>query len=203
MATFEAITVTANTIRALLSDAVPRDMFPGVQFRLCQAGNLASSPFSDLGVSIYLHSVTFNNTRRNLPPRSENNGRRFKPSVPLDLHFLITAWARTADQQWALLARAIRALEDFPILTAGFLNHNAGSDATGAVPTVFREYESVELVGEVLSLQDLVSIWEIAKTNQQPSVSFVARGVQIDSTVEVPVGALVQTRVFDAAILAQ
>jgi hypothetical protein len=203
VATFQAIAVTGSAIRNLLQDNCPRDLFPGVQFRLCQGANLASAPFTDLGVSVYLYSVTFNLTRRNLPPRTRINGERFKPSVPLDLHFLITAWARTAEQQWTLLACAIRALEDFPVLPAGFLNQNAGSDATGAVPTVFREDESVELVGESLSLQDMVSIWEIAKANQQPSVSFVARSVLIDSTIEMPQGPLVQTRTFDAATLAQ
>jgi hypothetical protein len=199
MATFQAIAVTGNTIRNLLAEAWPRDVFPGAQFRLCQAANLASSPFTDLGVSIYLYRVSYNLTRRNLPPRRRLNGERFKPSVPLDLHFLVTAWARTPEQQWALLAWAVRAIEDTPVLPAGLLNQNAGSDADGTPQNVFGEDESVELIAETLSLQDMVSVWEIAKPNQQPSVSFIARSVLIDSLVEMPEGGLVQTRGFDLA----
>jgi hypothetical protein len=45
----------------------------------------------------------------------------------------------------------------------------------------------------------MVNVWEIAKPNQQPSVSIVARSVLIDSTVAIPEGGLVQTRGFDLA----
>jgi hypothetical protein len=201
MATFQAIAVTGNTIRNLLAEAWPRDVFPGAQFRLCQGATLISPPFTDLGVSIYLYRVTYNLTRRNLPPRRRLNGERFKPSVPLDLHFLVTAWARTPEQQWALLAWAVRSIEDTPVLPAGLLNQNAGSDAEGMPQNVFGEDESVELVAETLSLQDMVSVWEIAKPNQQPSVSFIARSVLIDSLVEMPEAGMVQTRGFDLAQL--
>src|SRR5438094_7071538 len=194
MATFQAIAVTGNTIRNLLAEASPRDVFPGAEFKLCQTTNLVSPPFTDLGVSIFLHRVSYNMTRRNLPPRIQLNGERFKPSVPLDLHFIITAWAKTAEKQWELLAWAIRTIEDNPVLPAGLLNQNAGSDPAGRPWNVFGEDESVELVGETLSLQDVVNIWEIARHNQQPSVSIVARSVLIDSLVEMPLGKPVQTR---------
>ena len=203
MATFHAIAAIGNSIRNLLAESVPREVFPGAQFRLSQAANLASPPFTDLGVSIYLHRIAFNITRRNLPPRNTVDGPRFKPSVPLDLHFLITAWARTAEAQWSLLACSIRMLEDTPALPAAFLNQNAGSNASGLPLTVFGENEDVELVGENLNSQDLVNIWEVAKANQQPSVSYIARAVLIDSMVEVPTGGLVQSRVFDLATLAK
>jgi hypothetical protein len=199
MATFQAIAVTGNAVKNLLQEAWPRDVFPGAGFRLCNSALLASSPFHDLGVSIYLYSVTYNTTRRNLPPRLTLQHKRFRPSVPLDLHFLVTAWGRAPEQQWALLAWAIRTLEDSPVLPAGYLNQNAGSDAEGNSPEVFREDESVELVAEALSLQDIFDIWEICKHNQQPSVSFVARSLQIDSMMEIPDGSLVQTRAFDTA----
>jgi hypothetical protein len=197
MATFQAIAVTGSTIRNLLAEAWPRDVFPGAQFRLCQAANLVSPPFTDLGVSIYLYRVVHNTTRRNLPPRKILNGDRFKPSLPLDLHFLLTAWARTPEQQWALLAWALRAIEDTPVLPAGLLNQNAGSDPDGTPQNVFADDESVELVGETLSLQDMVSVWEIAKPNQQPSISIVARSVLFDSMVEMPEAGPVQTRGFN------
>src|SRR5438046_520038 len=171
MATFQAIAVTGNTIRNLLAEASPRNVFPGAQFQLCQTANLVSPSFTDLGVSIYLYRVAYNATRRNLPPRRRLNGDRLKPSVPLDLHFLVTAWAKMPEQQWALLAWAIRTIEDTPVLPAGLLNQNAGSDPDGKPRNVFGEDESVELVGENLPLQDIVNIWQIARHSQQPSVS--------------------------------
>lgn len=199
MATFRAIAVTGNTIRNLLAEACPPETFPGAQFELFQTANLVSPPFTDLGVSVYLYRVAYNQARRNLPPRKQLNGQRFRPSLPLDLHFLITAWARKPEQQWSLLAWAMRTLENAAVLPAGLLNQNAGSDLHGTPWHVFKEDESVELVGETLSLQDTVSVWEIAKHNQQPSVSIVARSVLIDSDLEMPTGAPVQIRAFDLA----
>jgi hypothetical protein len=48
---------------------------------------------------------------------------------------------------------------------------------------VFEPSETVELVGETLTLQDLENIWEVAKARQQPSLGYVARQVAIDSTL--------------------
>jgi hypothetical protein len=199
MASLQAIAVVGNTLRNLLAEGCPRDIFPGAQFRLAQGANLAGSPFTDLGVTVYLYRVDFSTTRRNLPPRIKPNGDRLKPPTPLDLHFLITAWARSAEQQWALLAWAIRTFEDSNVLPAGLLNQNAGSAPDGTSPVVFSDDEAVELVGENLSLQDMVSTWEVAKSNQQPSASFVVRSVLIDSTIVVIAGKPVQTRVLDLA----
>jgi hypothetical protein len=139
---------------------------PGRRDRAFKTENLVSPPFTDLGVSIYLYRVAYNATWSKLPPRRHLNGDRFKRSMPLDLYFLVTAWARTPEQQWALLAWAIRMIDDTPVLPVGLLNQSAGSDPDGTPQNVFGEDESVELVGENLSLQDTVSISEIAKHNQ-------------------------------------
>ena len=202
MATIQAISVTGIAIRNLLHEACPRDVFGGAEFKLAQAANLATLSFTGLGVSIYLYRVAFNGTRRCQSPRKRVNGLQFKPPVSLDLHFLITAWARTPEQQWALLAWAVRTLEDTPSLSSGFLNQNAGSDGSGP-HTVFGAEEDIDLVGESLSLQDMVSVWEVAKQNQQPSVAYVARAVLIDSLIELHDGRPVQTRAFDMAVLTQ
>ena len=199
MASVQAIAVVGNTLRNLLAEACPRDLFPSAEFKLAQAGMLGSSPFTNLGVTLYLYRIAFSTVRRNVSPRPRPNGDRFKPPTPLDLHFMVTAWARSPEKQWELIAWAIRALEDTNVLPAGLLNQNAGSPAEGVSPVVFSDDEAVELIGESLSLQDMVNAWEVAKANQQPSVSFVARSVLIDSTIVIPSGRAVQTRVLDLA----
>ena len=52
-------------------------------------------------------------------------------------------------------------------------------------------------MGDLLSLQDLFNIWEIAKHNHQASVSYIARMIYLDSEVELADAGPVQTRVFD------
>jgi Pvc16 N-terminal domain len=192
MANYHAVAVTGLALRGLLSNAWPRDQFPGAEFRLFQTKDLQTPLQLNTGVSVYLHRIAFNTTRRNLPFRQTVNGKRYRPPTPVDLHFLITAWGRSAEEQLALLGWAIRTLEDTPVLSAGLLNRFAGDWGE-----VFDKTETVELVGDVLSLQDSFNIWEIAKHNHQPSVSYVARMIRLDSEVELTEAGPVQTRAFD------
>ncbi len=207
MASFDAISVIANTLLGVLANNRPPNRFAGASFQLFRATNLqsASAQISH-GMSIYLHRVSFNTQRRNHPPRVDLvTGRRFRPPTPVDLHFLMTAWGRGPEEQMDILGWAIRTMQDTMQLPAGLLNRFAG-DLSARFPNgersaVFAENEAVELVGEVLSAQELVNIWEVSKANQQPSISYVARQVLIDSETEFPDAALVQTREFDYAKL--
>jgi hypothetical protein len=130
---------------------------------------------------------------RNLPPRLGPDGRRYRPPIPLDLHFLVTAWAETAIRQQRLLGFAIRTLEDTPILPAGVLNQHSPE------PNVFRPEETVELVFEGVTIQDFGYIWNVAQTKEQPSATYVARMVEIESRVSVDDVGLVQTRALEYA----
>jgi hypothetical protein len=87
----------------------------------------------------------------------------------------------------------MRELEDTAILPTGLLNHY------GPEPETFRPDESVELVFDPLSLQDMANLWEPLKPHLQASATYVARMLAIESTVEVSDGRAVQTRVFDFA----
>jgi hypothetical protein len=192
MATFQAIGVTSKAILGLLEDACPRELFQRAQFQLYQAEHFEKPPVPmNEGVSLYLYRVAFNTNRRNMPPRRDPTGKRFRPPTPLDLWYLLTAWAGDAERQQWLLGWAIRTLEETPILPSGFLNR-FGSDGVD----VFDATETVELVGDQVSLQDMVNIWEVAKAKQQPSIAYVARLVAIDSTVEMIEAKPVQTRVI-------
>ncbi len=189
MATYQAIAAIGEAILGLLEAARPKPEFANAQFALYQSTNF-QNPMEE-GISLYLYRVATNTTRRNLPPHIGPDGRRYRPPLPLDLHYLLTPWARTAAKQQRLLGWSMRALEDTPILPAGLLNHY------GTEPETFFPHETVELVCEPLSLQEIVNIWDAFKPNLQLSAAYVARMVAIDSAVEISEGPPAQTRVFD------
>ena len=90
MAGFEAIAVTSRAILGVIEDARLAD-FERARFRLFQSVDMDSprEGFAE-GISLYLYRVTFNTTRRNMPPRRDPiKGTRRRPPVPLDLHFLL------------------------------------------------------------------------------------------------------------------
>jgi len=183
-----AIAATGQTIVGLLASACPRSEFPAAQFELYQARNFQQP--MDEGVSLYLHRITPANVIRNLPPRIAPDGRRYKQAVSIDLHFLMTAWAKDAVKQYRLLGWAIRTLEDTAILPSGALNQH------GPEPDIFRSTETVDLIMEEIAIQDLLAIWEVGKPNIQVSVGYAARMVSLESDLEIEEYALVQTRRF-------
>jgi hypothetical protein len=191
LATYHAIAATGQAILGLLEDACPKPEFTGVLFRLYQPSDFPTH--IDEGVSLYLYRVTVNSTRRSLPPRLGADGRSYRGPLPLDLHYLLTVWAKDTVKQQRLLGWCMRALEDTPVLPAGLLNR------AGPEPEIFRRTETVELTADPVSLQDMTNILEPLKPHVAVSVTYVARMVLLESTIVVPEGELVQTRVFDYA----
>jgi len=191
MGTFQAIAATGQAMLGLLSDAVPRDQFPNAQFELYQMSNF-QQPMEE-GISLFLYRIAANTSRRNLPPTTGPDGRRFRPPIPLDLYYIATAWAPTAVRQQRLLGWTIRMFEDVPILPTGLLNNY------GPEPEIFRQGETVEVVLDSLTLQDLNNIWGVSKSSLQLSIGYVARMLHIQSSMAITEYAEVQTREFGVA----
>jgi hypothetical protein len=192
LATYRAIAATGLAIRGFLESSCPTSEFPNAKIELYRANDF-DSPM-DIGISLYLYRVLVSASRRNLSRVGAPDGKYYRPPLPLDLFYMMTAWGQTAEVQQRLLGWAMRELENTPILPSNLLNHYVQEVDT------FRPAETVELICETISLQDMNSLWDgfkANKTNQHPSVTYVARMVLIDSTVELTEYPPAQTRVFD------
>lgn len=190
MADYHAITAIGRAILSLLENACPRDEFEKAEFKLYKSDNF-EKPMAE-GVSLYLYRVG-TSSRRNLPPRRDQSGNTLRPPLPLDLYYLLTAWAESAEKQQFLLGWSLSELNDNPILPATLLNHYF-KPKTG---NVFLEDEEIALTFDPLSLQDLANLWEPLKPNLQASAGYVARMVAIDSRIPIRKYGLIQTREFD------
>lgn len=190
MASFRAIAAVSRAVLRLIEDSCPRAEFPDAQFVLQQAADISKAPIAE-GVSLYLYRLGVNTTRRNLPPRVEPDGRQFRPPVPLDLYYALCVWGRNVEMQQRLLGFCVRTLEDTPTLSSGVLNQ------PGPEPSTFGPQETVQLVCDPLSLQDLQLLWDALKPNVPLIVPYVARMVPIDSEIPIFEYPAVQTRVFE------
>lgn len=186
MASPYSLAAVGKAILGLLSSARPAPEFAAAEFELYQAANFVT-PMQE-GISLYLHRITPGSNVRNLPPRVAADGRVFRPSVAVDLHYLLIPWARDAFKQQRLLGWAIRVLEDTRVLNTALLNQH------GPEPDLFRDGESVDVLMEALPIQDMGAIWEVAKSNVQPAVAYVVRALPLDSEVELVEAERVQTR---------
>jgi hypothetical protein len=194
MAHHTAIAATSQAILTLLDRAAPGGGLPRMpEFKHYRSDDL-QNPLPQgptIRVTLYLHRVTVSQARMVTAPRVDPDGRRYLPSIPLDLHYLVTAWANDALIQQQVLGWAIRVLEDTPTIPPGLLNaHSPGDD-------VFRPTETVELLWQSLGVQELSDIWEVANQNRQPSAAYLARMVEIESRVPIEEHEPVQTRELD------
>jgi hypothetical protein len=179
VATWNAVAATTRAILGLLEDAYPRNVFPRLAIAPAHPADFTGDKTPPDGFTLCLYHVATNGTLRNLPPRLGPNGTRFRPSLPLDLHYLLTPWASDVETQQRLLGWGMRLLEDNTILPASLLNRYLKE------PDVFREDETVELVSDPLPLADYNNLWDKVKPRMQTSVAYVARMVLIDSDIDV------------------
>jgi uncharacterized protein DUF4255 len=194
MASPNAIAAVGRAILSILAAAVPKPEFAGAAFELYQSKHL-QQPMEE-GVGLYLYRVTPGSAVRNLPPRTGLDGRRYRPSMPIDLHYLLIAYARDTVKQQRLLGWVIRTIEDTPLFHASLLNQH------GPETDTFGENEFADILFETVSIQDLGAIWDTAKPQMQPCVAYIVRMIPIDSQIEMVEAGRVQTRIVDMGTVA-
>ncbi len=192
MASFRAVAAVCETIVRLLRDNYrPEDFNNELEFKVFLSTDFAQ-PIA-AGVSVFLYRVFQDGTYRSPSGRVGPTGQRFRPQLPLDLHFLLTAWGKEASLQHAIVGWMMRTLEDNPILPATFLN--------SVTPGVFQPDETVEVTLAEIRTEDLFQMWEVLGPDgvYQLSIPYVARNVCIESRQLLTTGAAVQQRTFELA----
>jgi hypothetical protein len=189
MASYEAVSAVSSAIIHLLeSQYQPEDFDDNqLEFKVYVAKDFANP--MDAGVSVFLYRIYPNGTHRTPAGRLDAFGRRLRTQLPLDLHFLLTAWAKDASLQHTIAGWMMRVLEDVPSFSAGLLN--------STFDNVFHADETVEIGLTELSTEELFRIWEvIGEKAYQLSIPYVARTVRIESRLSAGDGEPVQERVF-------
>src|SRR5437660_1775185 len=193
MATYRAVGATCEAVVRLLQQSWQRDLFDGVdlQFDVYRTRDFATP--MDAGVSLFLYRVTLNTVQRTPPAKPGPAGRHRRPQLPLDLHFLLTPWAKDASLEQVILGWMMRTLEDTPILPSGLLNTLTDG--------VFDVEETVEIVVGQLPNEEMFRIWDVLPNDYQISVPYTARIVRIDSELDQREAGPVITRELGFGIL--
>lgn len=191
MATHQAIAAVSLALKGLLDRALPKAEFPEAKIELLQPAHFSTGMAE--GISLLLYRVAINSTLRNLPPRNAPDGARFRPALPVDLHYLLSAWSDDTDMQQRLLGWAMRQLEDTPRLPGNLINPFMPGKP------VFRAEESIELICDPLPLEQWLALWDRLAPTVSASMSYVVRMVQIDSDKPMPDAERVRQRTFEMA----
>ena len=158
-----------------LQQAWEPSLFNGqpLQFEVYGPDNFAN-PMTT-GLSLFLYHLSINQVRRTIPvgPDPITHLPRL-PQLPLDLHFMVTPWAKSPSLEHEILGWAMRLLEDTPRLSAQQLN----SVVAGVG---FADDEAVEIIPGYISMEEMFRIWDVLPGNFRLSVPYIARIVRIDS----------------------
>jgi hypothetical protein len=166
MASDEVVRDMSDTMVALLKAGVPP---------LVNANDILLSTPDDFQVTptqptitVFLYRITLNPEMRNGPRRVLPDGRLTRPFLPVDLHFMITAWARETRGELAIAGRILQVLYDRAELGPADLQGNSwDSDDT------------VQLVLESLPIEDHYRIWDTADVPYRLSLTYMARVIGI------------------------
>jgi hypothetical protein len=173
VANYRAITAVIEALIQQLRDNYQfADFNSELEFKAYVAKDFAQPMTA--GVSLFLYRIFPNSVLRTPSGQSGADGQLFRTQLPLDLHFLLTAWASEASLQYTIAGWMMRELEDIPILPIGLLNQH--------YPDLFHEDETITVTPVELTTEELFRIWDVIVNHAyQISVPYVARVIKIDS----------------------
>jgi hypothetical protein len=174
MAGFRAVAAVGRSIEAVLNAAYaveqPIDANEPTTAALIQTDDLeglGSPQIVRPALSILLYRVDFNKTTRaGWSAVGSEDGR---PHLPLDLHYLLTAWASNAEHEHRILGRTLQVLEELGGL-AGPLLHPDGD---------WLPDESVQLYLEDMATDDLMRTFDSLTCDFRLSIPYIARVVVV------------------------
>lgn len=192
MAQYQAIAAVAAAIRGLIRERYPRDVFNSLTVEIYQAKEIEKGLTGD-GFAILPWRVAINTQRRARGPRVDIFGRRFKPSLPIDVSFMIIPVASSSEKQLRMLGWVMRALEDAGSITAAQLNDYLTED------NIFTVEEDVDLVCDPLALADQLNMWD--RIRKHPLfANYLVRMVLIDSAQPLDENGVVLERGFGVGL---
>ena len=170
MANQSAIHAVGNQLIRYLHDTYPESLSGdgfSCDFRLFSSKELTDTDNLSTTLSLFLYRMTVNEYLRNARP--EQSLRNRVMPLSLDLHYLLTVWADSAQQEQTILAWAVRQLYLNPILDMSAL----ASDAWDAE-------DVVQVVPAELSHEDMMRVWDALEPSYRLSFPYVARAVRLD-----------------------
>ncbi len=192
MSNFQAIGGVSATLKALLEDRM--ELPPGITVIPVTISTPGPEPqdgqtVEEPRVNLFLYQVTENTYLKNQEiPGQGHPGAYGHPPLSLDLHYLLTAYGTTSDEDFVdetrahyLLGSAMRVLHDHPIVTELLTTIRPPVGQPILDQSLRGEFEQVKLCLEPISLEDLSKVWTALTLPYRLSAAYLVTVVQIES----------------------
>jgi hypothetical protein len=180
MATFGSIGAVGKSIERLVQagfEATP-PVAGIVQVKLVRSDDFATgtaaSSITFPALSIFLYRIEINRTMR--AAWSAVGSLDGRARLPVDLHYLLTAWAKDPQHEHEILGRALQCLEETPILSGPLLFPSAD----------WAPGEAVQIVAEDVPTDTVLRTFEGLVADFRLSLPYVARVIRIDGLASSP-----------------
>ena len=137
---------------------------------LANADDLANVDYVDAAVAtVFLYRVAINSEMRNGPRRTLADGQITRPLLPIDLHFMVTAWARDTGDEYRIAGRILQLMYDNAELGPAQLRGEAWAPD-----------DSVQIILESLPVDDHYRIWDSSNSPYRLSLTYLVRVIGIE-----------------------
>jgi hypothetical protein len=183
-----AVAVVTETLRQILDRGVNASLADDPSTDLELAGTSVTTRPPDRArtnqqgtqLNIFLYQTSVNAAWRNQDmPRQVRPGETGRPPLPLNLHYLVTAYGSDDDGAsilaHRLMGRAMSILHDTPILRRGDLQAAlAGAD-------LHEQIESIHIIPLSMSVEEISKLWTSFQTQYRISAAYQVMVVLIES----------------------
>lgn len=163
-----------GAVSSSIQDLLEKEMDPAVSVSVAPP-DVAVTTIAGKRVNLFLYKIDENAQLKNMDlPGRGSPGAYGRPPLALDLHYLLTAFGETEEDQietQQILGEAMRVMHDFAIIL--------GNDVLD--PDLQNEREQVKLYLEPLSLEELSKIWSATTRPYRTSVGYLVTVIQIES----------------------
>jgi hypothetical protein len=170
MADADAVRDVADTIVFLLRAGIPAVNPAKITVSTPDEFESLRDPLNP-NITVFLYRIAVNPQMRNNPRRIRPDGSIQPTPLPLELSFLITAWAKDTRDELKLIGRILQVLYAHRELGA--------ADLVGAS---WEKDDTVQLILESLPLEDHYRIWDANEVAYRLSLTYMARVVGLSAT---------------------
>ena len=185
MSNFMAIAAVTTTLQSILTQTITAEADLSDTTVTILPLDKARGNNSNNQINLFLYQVTRNSAISNSPmPQQVKPGESAFPPLPLNLHYLITAFGRDNDTSQPfgheLLGKAMSALHDYMILQPADIR--AATSATLPLNDLDRQIERVRITFQPMSLDELSKLWTGFAMQLRLSAAYEVQVALLDST---------------------
>lgn len=180
-----AIAAATATLRNLLANEIPRIDGELADLEVTtQPPDLARKGVTKAQLNLFLYQTAINAGWRNLDlPHATRPGERGMPPLPLNLHYLITAYGRAESDNDAIshrvLGGAMSVLHDHPVLARGDIRTALADTDLGD------QFETLKVTPIAMTLEEMSKLWTTFQTQYRLSAAYELTVILIDSRTAV------------------